>query len=168
MRPEEVFDLLRNQPFVPFRVFLTDGSIFDIKSRSGDAYPLSPACGCVAARGRSITISPDSLRLDSHYTFGISSFDRRLTLPNCRKCIMVTRQEIERLLKAKPFVPFRVYMKDGRHYDVVRYPGQTLVTDWGLHIGVDPESEDIWIYDRVVDCAYSHMDRVEPLEAART
>jgi hypothetical protein len=31
MRPEELYDLLHKRPFVPFRVHLTDGRVFDVR-----------------------------------------------------------------------------------------------------------------------------------------
>ena len=31
MRPQDFFDLLRRRPFVPFRIFATDGRTFDVR-----------------------------------------------------------------------------------------------------------------------------------------
>ena len=31
MRPQDFFDLLRRRPFLPFRIFATDGRTFDVR-----------------------------------------------------------------------------------------------------------------------------------------
>jgi hypothetical protein len=46
----------------------------------------------------------------------------------------MTRDEMQQLLKQKPFVPFRVFVSDRREYDV-RHPRMTLLADTYILIG---------------------------------
>jgi hypothetical protein len=46
----------------------------------------------------------------------------------------MTHDEMKQLLRQKPFVPFRVYVSDGREYDV-RHPRMNLLTDDYILIG---------------------------------
>lgn len=63
------------------------------------------------------------------------------------------RAELQRLLKQQPFQPFRVYVSDGRVYDV-RYPRMNLLAQSYVLIGIPyhalPEpgcdhTEQVWL-----------------------
>ena len=69
------------------------------------------------------------------------------------------------MLDARPFVPFRVHMSDGKHLDV-QYPELAFLTRISLHIGegvTDPLSE---IPPRANMVSPLHIVRLEPLVAA--
>jgi hypothetical protein len=76
---------------------------------------------------------------------------------------MFTRQDMLKLLKARPFTPFRLYLSDGsvvevRHGEVVN-PGRRVA-----HIGItnpdNPEAPwDDWIF-----AYYMHVTKVESLQ----
>jgi hypothetical protein len=50
----------------------------------------------------------------------------------------MTTQEIQRLLAAQPFEPFRILVADGKHYDV-RHPESIALTGKGRLIAVGME-----------------------------
>jgi len=71
-------------------------------------------------------------------------------------------QEMYDLLHQEPFQPFRVYLKDGRIFDI-RYPDLNRATVTSFLIGIplvgapDPRAE------RAVYVAWENITRVEPL-----
>jgi hypothetical protein len=42
--------------------------------------------------------------------------------------------EIKQMLNARPFVPFRVHMSEGKHLDV-KHPESAFLTRISLHVG---------------------------------
>jgi len=48
--------------------------------------------------------------------------------------------DIKKMLDARPYVPFRVYMSDGQHYDVLD-PDFAFVTRFAMHVGEDFDEE---------------------------
>jgi hypothetical protein len=74
-------------------------------------------------------------------------------------------QEIRDKLRARPFVPFRVYTSDGNYLDV-KHPEMAMLTRMALLIGrpVADSTKDIpRHYDSVSPL---HIVRLEPLIAA--
>jgi hypothetical protein len=72
-------------------------------------------------------------------------------------------EELKELLNARPFVPLRIHLTDGRVFDIY-HPDRVLVLRGRVDIGVapDPASE---ILERVEHCALLHIVRVEELPA---
>ena len=70
-------------------------------------------------------------------------------------------EEINELLKTRPFVPLRIHMTDGKTFDIY-HPDRVLVLRSRVDIGVpaDAASE---ILDRVEHCSLLHVVRVEEL-----
>jgi hypothetical protein len=70
-------------------------------------------------------------------------------------------EELKELLKARPFVPLRIHLTDGRQFDIY-HPDRVLVLRGRVDIGVapDPASD---ILDRVEHCSLLHIVRVEEL-----
>lgn len=71
-------------------------------------------------------------------------------------------EEIERLLRRRPFVPIRLHLTDGTIYDV-RHPEMALLTRSTVDIGFS-EQQGSTIADRVIYCALVHVVRVENLD----
>ncbi|QDT39701.1 hypothetical protein [Stratiformator vulcanicus] len=73
-------------------------------------------------------------------------------------------QKIHRLLRARPFRSFRLYLSDGSEFEV-RHPESALLTQGGLYIGryADEQSE---IPESDAFCSLLHMTRVEVDERA--
>lgn len=74
-------------------------------------------------------------------------------------------QEIRDKLRARPFVPFRVYTSDGNHLDV-KHPEMAMLTRMALLIGrpvANPARDIPYHYDSVRPL---HIVRLEPLIAA--
>ncbi|HKI33518.1 MAG TPA: hypothetical protein VKA46_16810 [Gemmataceae bacterium] len=74
----------------------------------------------------------------------------------------MTHEEMQQLLRQKPFQPFRVFVSDGRAYDV-RHPRMTLLSPVWINIGipapdltppVSDHSEQVWL---------KNIERVEML-----
>lgn len=73
-------------------------------------------------------------------------------------------EEFTQLLRARPFVPLRIHMTDGKTYDI-RHPEIVLVLRSRLDIGVgaDPTTG---VLDRVEHCSLLHVVRVEELSGS--
>jgi hypothetical protein len=78
----------------------------------------------------------------------------------------MTADDLRNLLKAKPFIPFRIYMTDGRLLDV-RHPEFVRIDRRGrvamVYESYDPES---YTYDSYAQITLLHVTRTEPLETA--
>jgi hypothetical protein len=77
----------------------------------------------------------------------------------------VNPQEINRFLRATPFIPFRVYTSDGKHLDI-RHPEMAMLTRIALLVArpvADPTQD---IPDQADSVSPLHIVRLEPLVAA--
>jgi hypothetical protein len=73
--------------------------------------------------------------------------------------------EMRELLRKRPFEPFRLYVDDGRVFDI-KYPHLNLVTDLRMVIGVpDPNDPAPWMAEHGVHLGWSVITKVEPLTA---
>lgn len=70
-------------------------------------------------------------------------------------------EELMSLIRSKPFTPLRLYMTDGRQYEVY-HPDQILVLRQRVDIGVGADAKS-GVADRVDHCSLLHIVRVEEL-----
>lgn len=70
-------------------------------------------------------------------------------------------EELTSLLRARPFVPLRIYLTDGRTYDL-RHPEMAIVLRQRVDIGVDPDPAT-GVVERVDHCSLLHVVRIEEL-----
>lgn len=75
----------------------------------------------------------------------------------------MSHQDLLELLRAKPFVPFRLYATDGRTYDV-RHPDQALVLRTRVILPIASSAGEM--PDRSEHLALVHIIRAEELPAA--
>lgn len=73
-------------------------------------------------------------------------------------------QEIRNHWKAAPFVPFRIHVSDGSHYDVLD-PTDLHVDMLRVSVGIDPD--DAGLFQRSVYISPNHVSRIEPLTQER-
>ena len=73
-------------------------------------------------------------------------------------------EEIKRLLKATPFVPFRSPTSDGKHLDV-KHPELAFLTRMMLLVGAGVANPAADISDRANSVSMWHVVRLEPLVA---
>ena len=69
-------------------------------------------------------------------------------------------QDFQRLLKARPFEPFRVIMSSGERYEV-RHPEMAFLTRTKLVLGLGPDRNGVaedWTM-----CSLLHITAVEPI-----
>jgi len=71
--------------------------------------------------------------------------------------------ELQKLMKAKPFVPFKVRMSDGSSYEVSNHDAAFVTKNW-LEIGTELDKNNI--PGSVVRCAILHITQIEDLKAA--
>ncbi len=77
---------------------------------------------------------------------------------------MVTATDVRQRILQHPFQPFRVYLTDGRRFDVYD-PTWNLVADAVLLIGISPSDDpQSRLPDRHERIDYRQIARVEPLE----
>ena len=75
-------------------------------------------------------------------------------------------EEIRELLDAQPFRPFRIYMTDGKTYDI-RHPELIVVFRTKVQICF-PDDPVRRIFDHAEHCALLQIVRVEELQALAT
>lgn len=74
-------------------------------------------------------------------------------------------EELQRLLRRRPFQPFGLHMSDGSMYPV-RHPDQVILTPRAAYVGVDVDPEAPLAQD-VVICDLIHVTRLAPLDGHR-
>jgi len=70
-------------------------------------------------------------------------------------------QEVDKLLTARPFEPFGLYMSDGGAYPVT-HPDQVILTARAAHVGIGSVRNGRVVRD-VVICALVHITRLGPV-----
>ena len=78
---------------------------------------------------------------------------------------MVQPEEILQRLRKRPFEPFRVILKSGKHYDILNHQNNIVYT-WALSIGIPVEGMEDPIADHVDFIALDQIDRLETLLAS--
>lgn len=68
--------------------------------------------------------------------------------------------EINNLLRSRPFEPFRMFISDGAHYDI-RHPEMAIVSMTGVVIGKGITKDGV--ASELVYCDTRHVTRIEPL-----
>jgi hypothetical protein len=73
--------------------------------------------------------------------------------------------ELYHLVHHTPFQPFRIYLRDGRTFDV-RYPHLAIVGATFFTLGIpSPDDPDPYYYDTVEILDLPYIDRAEPITA---
>lgn len=75
------------------------------------------------------------------------------------------RSEMQRLLRQRPFQPFRVFVSDGRTYDV-RNPRMNLLAESYINIGIPAPDLPEPICDHTEYVRLDQIVRIEPLPTA--
>jgi hypothetical protein len=73
---------------------------------------------------------------------------------------MFTALHFKERLNQNPFKPFRIYMSDGKQYDITNHDA-AMVKRHALEVGIDPDQDSI--PGRFIECALLHITRVEEL-----
>lgn len=68
-------------------------------------------------------------------------------------------EEIVKALRKAPFMPFRLYPSDTKHYDI-RHPDQIIVSRRATHIGIGRHR---FAFQGVDIVSNVHITRIEPL-----
>ena len=69
-------------------------------------------------------------------------------------------QDIHRKLKVEPFIPIRLYISDGSHYDVMENT-HTHALPTEVAIGIDPDESGF--PRKAIYIAPNHVTRIEPI-----
>jgi hypothetical protein len=77
----------------------------------------------------------------------------------------MSHDEMRALLKAEPFQPFRVFVRDGRRYDVT-HPRMNLLAPSFIKIGIGAPDLRPPIVDHTEYVALKEIERVEMLPPA--
>jgi hypothetical protein len=76
----------------------------------------------------------------------------------------MTASELAKLVRAKPFCPLMVQLRDGQTYEI-RRPGMAIVTPTIIAIGI-ARANGSRLAERIVRCPIADIVRVEPAEVA--
>ncbi len=74
--------------------------------------------------------------------------------------------DILKQVKGKSFVPFRMHLSDGSHYDV-RHPEMIIVSHTVVSVGIYGSS-DPTMPEFVVMCDPIHITRLEPIDGKQS
>lgn len=74
-------------------------------------------------------------------------------------------EELHKLLRRRPFEPFRIYMSDGSAY-AVTHPDQVIVTPRAAYVGLESDADGLVAQD-VVICDLVHVTRLGPPDGAK-
>ena len=77
----------------------------------------------------------------------------------------MTAEDLIELLEDRPFIPLRLRLDDGRHYDI-RHPAMAIVTPTIVAVGV-PAKKGSKIAQRITHCSIARIVEVEPVGSAR-
>ncbi len=69
------------------------------------------------------------------------------------------------MLRARPFVPFRITMTDGRQFDV-SHPDTAMAGRAFVIVGIPAADDPLGFVGRTVTLAMLHVTSLEPLEVA--
>jgi hypothetical protein len=75
--------------------------------------------------------------------------------------------DVLRLLRARPFQPFRIWLSDGKDYEI-RHPEMAIVSRSTVSLGIPGPRGPEGPAERVVTCALVHITRMELLDGAST
>jgi hypothetical protein len=79
---------------------------------------------------------------------------------------MITANDMRQRIREQPFRPFRVYLTDGRHFDIPE-PTWTLVGEPVIILGIASEDDPRQSVPERTEMVHYHLiDRVETLPAA--
>jgi hypothetical protein len=76
---------------------------------------------------------------------------------------MFNAMELQKLMKAVPFQPFRVRMSDGKSYEVPNHDAAFVTRNY-LEIGTELDQNNI--PGTVTRCAILHITQIEDLQTA--
>ncbi len=72
-------------------------------------------------------------------------------------------EDLDELLRKRPFEPFRIQVSDGTFYDI-RHPELVMVGVESLVIGVPVVGKKIPLYERTEKVALSHVVKLLPVD----
>ncbi len=75
--------------------------------------------------------------------------------------------DVNRLLRQQPFQPFRIYLSNGRTYEV-RHPDLAMVGRTTMLLGIPAPDLPPSTYDHYETIALMHINNLEPLPPAPT
>lgn len=166
----EMQRLLRQKPFQPFRVFVSDGRLYEVRHpRMNLLGPTFIKIGLPAADlPPPICERAEYVRLDQIQRVellpGSAPLEEQVEPAECPSNggSAVSHDEMQRLLRQRPFQPFRVFVSDGRVYDV-RHPRMNLLATSFIKIGVPAPDLPEPICDHTEYVQLDQILRVEPL-----
>jgi hypothetical protein len=130
-----------------------------------------PQKGEAEPERRVVSFDPNSLAAtvdpDGAYDNGVARCSARTRgRPAMSPEIVARREELRRLLRQRPFQPFRVHVTDGRTFDIT-HPDWNMVMNRALTIGL-PEAGDKPEYPhRLLDVGWDMIAQVEMLPASQ-
>ncbi len=163
MTPEEIYYALADKPFQPKRVFLKDGGTYDIPRRDlvvvGETYVdigfQAPGKAPGIGAGKVSVAPEDIVRVETPSSV---NHDKSIDGPGGR----MTPEELYYALADKPFQPKRVYLKDGRTFDIPRRD-MVVVGETYVHIGIQAPDCRPGIWAGFVTIAPGDILRLETL-----
>jgi hypothetical protein len=77
---------------------------------------------------------------------------------------VIQPEEILQRLQKRPFQPFRVVLKDGKHYDILNHENNIVYT-WCFDIGIPVAGMDDPLADHMETVMLDRIDHLEVLES---
>jgi hypothetical protein len=76
--------------------------------------------------------------------------------------VVMNPEEIRQRLQTQPFQPFRIYLSDGRSYDI-RHPEMVFVTRQTLIVGIVNPAQPGALFETYAAVSTLHITAVEPI-----
>jgi hypothetical protein len=73
---------------------------------------------------------------------------------------VITPMQIRELMQGRPFRPFRIWLSDGSHYDILNHDA-TFVTKNAVEVGLNIDPDGFAEY--VTRCSILHIAKLEDL-----
>jgi len=163
VRAEELYHLVHHKPFQPFRIHLRDGRAFEVR------YPHLAVVGTTFFDlGIPVPGDPDPFICDHVEYLNLSEIVQAEMIEQRRVrkdgTTPVTAEELFRLVHHEPFQPFRIYLQDGRSFDV-RYPHLASAGVEFFDLGIPvPGDSDPFLCDDVEYLYLPHITDVEMID----
>jgi hypothetical protein len=158
----DLYHTLHRKPFQPFRVYVKDGRVFDIRHRDLNVVKTDAFIIGLPANDDPDPFAGELVEVP------LGQIDRIEPLKESavgEEGLPARAEELYRTLHRQPFQPFRVILKDGRTYDVLHERLAVVGTTYfsiGTPVSLAPD--DPWPLCETIDIVdLVDIERVEPL-----
>lgn len=168
---EKILELLKQRPFRPFRIYLSNGVVHMVRHPEQalvtSAYvivgiPVNESPG--PERQRHGVCSLDQCGAGRTIDFAGTTINQ-LSKPLAQEVATMREEDLLKLLQEKPFRPLRIVLTDGSSHEI-RHPEFAWVTRSTVLVGLPASALPVPAIDDYVTIALLHIVKAEFLSSA--